>query len=670
MLRKRKISGAAGVGVAVAIAAIVLAACGSSSGPGNSSSTTSSPGTTSTVVPVAHGGTATWAEPPLAAPNYIFPINSCCFSVANLSDFQELMYRPMYWFGTGSQPTLNTTESLAYTPIYRGDTVVVNLKPGLAWSNGESVDAADVVFYMNMLKVVAHVDWGAYAPGYFPDNVKNVVATGKLQVTFTLTSQFSSTWFTYNELSQITPLPLAWDITALHGAAQSGGCSKATFSSITLGAPTKTSPIVPSGAGATACFAVYNFLANAKTGQAAAPNTYATNPLWQIVDGPWKLASIDTTTGDTDFVPNPAYKGPQKPYLTHFNELGYQTDTAEYQALEAGSGADVGYIPSQDVPVNTGNPLTAGANAGALSGKYQLALAYLFQVNYFPLNLSNPTVGPIFKQLYARQAMQLGIDQETFIHTYDAGYGVPTVGPVPTTPPTYESKAELTNPYAFNTAKGKALLTSHGWTVPAGGTATCSKPGSGAGECGAGIAAGAKFAFTMIWATGSTPFKQQITTMASDWASEGITVTLKGEQFSSVIGTAGANCEATGDCSWEVANWGGGWVFSPDYLPTGEEIFDGTPPCNSPSDVAVSNAGTYCDATNHQYIQATTKSSALSVLYTYENYLTDQLPVLWQPLTPGLGEIKAHLEGVLPFNVFGTLNPEYWGWQTGFVSNS
>jgi peptide/nickel transport system substrate-binding protein len=618
---------------------------------------------------MASGGTVSWAEPPLAAPNYIFPINSCCFSVANLSDFQELMYRPLYWFGTGSQPTLNAAESLAYPPSYQGTTVVVNLKPGLQWSNGEPVDAADVVFYMNMLKTVAHADWGAYAPGYFPDNVKTVVATGKEQVTFTLTSTFSSTWFTYNELSQITPFPIAWDITKTGGAPGSGACAKANFADIKVGS-SKTEPIIPEGSAATACFAVFNYLANSKTGQAAAPNTYASNPLWAIVDGPWKLASIDTTTGNTDFVPNVKYKGPQKPRLAHFDEIGYQTDTAEYQALEAGTGPDVGYIPPQDIPPTTGNPLVAGANAGTLAGKYNLAITYLFQVNYFPLNLANPTVGPIFKQLYARQALQLGIDQATFIHTFDAGYGVPTVGPVPTVPPTYESKSELTNPYAFNIAKGKSLLESHGWTVSGSGPATCTKPGTAANECGAGIKSGAKFAFTLLWATGAIAFKNQVTTMASDWASEGIGVTLKGEQFSSVISTAGANCYVTGDCSWEAANWGGGWVFAPDFLPTGEEIFDGVPGCNSPTQLAVSNAGAYCDATNHANILATTKVSALSDLYKYEDYLTNQLPVLFQPLTPGLGEIKAHLEGVLPFNVFGTLNPEYWGWQTGNVSNS
>jgi len=653
----------------VLLAAVLMAACGSST-----PSTTNTTATTTTSLPPQNqlqpGGLATWAEPPSTAPNYIFPINSCCFSVANLSDFQNLMFRPMYWFGTGNQPTLNDSLSLAYEPKYQnnGTEAVVNLKPNYMWSNGEHVTAQDVVFYMNMLEVVKSVDWGAYAPGYFPDNVKSVTATGQYQVTFDLSSAYSSTWFTYNELSQITPLPIAWDITKTGGSPGSGGCSSAVFSTIKTGS-SKATPIIPQSPAATACFAVYNYLANSKTGQAATPATYASNPLWQIVDGPWKLKSLSTTTGNTVFVPNPSYSGPVKPSLAEFEELGFTQDTAEYAALRAGNSVDVGYIPPQDIPPTTGNPLNAGANSTALTGRYSLNPVYFFQVNYFPVNFQNPKTGPLFNQLYIRQALQYLIDQVTYIKTLDAGYGVPTAGVVPTTPPTYASQTELSNPYAYNPTKAKTLLTSHGWTnVGPGETATCGSAGSGPTQCGAGIAAGAKLTWTLDYATGITTFTNQVNAMVNAWSSVGIKVIPKGETFSTVISTSAVNCFATGDCSWDMADWGGGWVFAPDYLPTGEEIFDGKPGCSSPSDLAVSNAGGYCDATNHANILATTKSSSLSILYTYENYLTTQLPVLFQPLAASsLTEIINHLYGVTPQNVFGTLTPETWEWQKGFV---
>jgi hypothetical protein len=92
--------------------ALVTVACSSNSastGPGNA---TPSGGTK------IQGGTATWAELPSAPPNYIFPFVSGTYSsTANISEFQYLMYRPLYWFGNGASPTLNTSLSLAEAPV-------------------------------------------------------------------------------------------------------------------------------------------------------------------------------------------------------------------------------------------------------------------------------------------------------------------------------------------------------------------------------------------------------------------------------------------------------------------------------------------------------------------------------------------------------------------------
>ena len=83
---------------------------------GCSSSNNTATGTT----PVS-GGTATWAEQPSALPNYIFPFTSSEFiSVSNLNDFGFMLYRPLYWFGTGAKPTLNTLLSLAYPATFSG----------------------------------------------------------------------------------------------------------------------------------------------------------------------------------------------------------------------------------------------------------------------------------------------------------------------------------------------------------------------------------------------------------------------------------------------------------------------------------------------------------------------------------------------------------------------
>ena len=62
----------------------------------------------------------TFALPPAIVPNYIFPImGSAYYSNVNLYQFQQEMFRPLYWFGKGSSPTFNETLSLADAPRIR-----------------------------------------------------------------------------------------------------------------------------------------------------------------------------------------------------------------------------------------------------------------------------------------------------------------------------------------------------------------------------------------------------------------------------------------------------------------------------------------------------------------------------------------------------------------------
>ena len=83
--------------LAVGVAALVLAA--GCSGGGSSGSSVPAGGT-----PVK-GGTAVFAETPSTTPNYIFPfVASAYISDGNIQDFQHLMYRPLYWFGSSGRP--------------------------------------------------------------------------------------------------------------------------------------------------------------------------------------------------------------------------------------------------------------------------------------------------------------------------------------------------------------------------------------------------------------------------------------------------------------------------------------------------------------------------------------------------------------------------------------
>ena len=201
-----RLAGVAAVG-AIALLAAGCGASGSGSGSGGSSGG-----------PPVKGGTATVALPAGVTYSWIFPFYAITnSSVYNTQQFQYLMYRPLYMFGnnTNTSVSVNYPLSPANAPVYSngGKTVVVNMK-GWKWSNGETVDANDVVFYLNMTEA-EKANWYAYSKGLLPDNIVSYKATGPNQVTFQLNKPYSSLWFTYNQLAELTPMPMAWDVTSL-----------------------------------------------------------------------------------------------------------------------------------------------------------------------------------------------------------------------------------------------------------------------------------------------------------------------------------------------------------------------------------------------------------------------------------------------------------------------
>ena len=75
------------------------------------------------------------------------------------------MYRPLYMFGdNGDSVTVNYPLSPADAPVYSdgGKTVTINLK-GWKWSDGETVDASDVMFWLNMMKA-EKANYAGYCP--------------------------------------------------------------------------------------------------------------------------------------------------------------------------------------------------------------------------------------------------------------------------------------------------------------------------------------------------------------------------------------------------------------------------------------------------------------------------------------------------------------------------
>ncbi len=314
-------------------------------------------------------------------PNYIFPFDSSTFfSVANSQYFQYLMYRPLYWFGKGASPTLNSSLSLADPPSYNGNNVTINLK-GWKWSNGKQITAQNVLFWLNMLQAVGASDWGAYVPGGFPTNVSNIKAVNAdhghdddeqgLQPDLVHLQRAEPD---HPDAGGLGPHGERAERLRHQGVRLRGGLQLP-------GQPVQG----PVGLGG--------------------------SPLWSIVDGPWKLTAFNSD-GNATFVPNATYGGspqgeagassrrcrsrPSRPSTTCSRPAARAAATRDRRRLPADHRRAAQLAPNA----------TAGRNP--VSG-YYLSPLYSWGINYFPLNYQSTTGnGPILKQLYFRQALQLG----------------------------------------------------------------------------------------------------------------------------------------------------------------------------------------------------------------------------------------------------------------------
>lgn len=150
-----------GVGAAaLSVGALVLAACSSGTVKGGG---TTPPGSG------AVGATVTMALPPSFAANYIFPLEPPGkFSTANDQYLAYLMWRPLYWYGEGASPVVNSQLSLAQAPVWSADskTVTITLKP-YKWADGTPVTTRDVQFWQDLM-TQEKANWGAYVPGNYP----------------------------------------------------------------------------------------------------------------------------------------------------------------------------------------------------------------------------------------------------------------------------------------------------------------------------------------------------------------------------------------------------------------------------------------------------------------------------------------------------------------------
>ena len=245
--------------------------------------------------------------------------------------------------------------------------------------------------------------------------------------------------------------------------------------------------------------AVWSFLQ--KQGQQE--STFTTSPLWKVVDGPWQISHVPDTTATTPGRRTPPTRARPSRSLSKVIFTPFTTDAAEMDTLRAGSSPlTIGYLPLNDVKQ------IPQLEVGGLRrrGRADNGVAEILP------NLYNPVNGPILRQLYIRQAMEDLIDRPLLVSKVFAGYADPGNGPVPVNyGQQWDTRHWRRGPARTPTRRRKAiaLLKANGWKVVPNGTDTCLRPGTGPGDCGAGITAGEPLTFTMLFASGSDDFDEQ-----------------------------------------------------------------------------------------------------------------------------------------------------------------
>jgi peptide/nickel transport system substrate-binding protein len=570
----------------------------------------------------------TFAEQPGSPPTYIFPLYDGANSGNNnITYLQPLMWLPLYWFGHSntSAATVNYPLSMAYPPVFTNDdkTVTMKLKK-YQWSNGAPVTARDLVFWLNLAENEKNQD-AAYVPGGWMDHVASYSAPSPYTFVLKLNQTYNPTYLLYNGLATLTPLPQAvWDKTSATG-------------------PVGNYDETPAGARK-----VYAYLNSASLSL----STWDTNPIWQVVDGPWHLQPNTgfQVTGQTIFLPNAKYSGPDPAKISEFEELPFTSATAEFNALESGS-VDYGYAP----------PTDTGAFGSLKSNGFSIEPWYEWGITFIQFNFSNPKYVALENQLYIRQAMETLIDQPAYIKAILGGYGTPTYSPVPTFPATdFLSPSGKTDPYPYNPAAAKKLLQENGWSIPSKGTATCAKAGTRRGDCGAGIAAGAPLEMPMLYSSGMPSLDDEVAVMRSSFASVGIQLTLSQAPYNTVladayacIGETTAKCSASSTALSLISS--PVYTYVPIYYPDGDSLFG----CGG-----ATNGGNYCN----QQVQALINGlmtepnpQSIKTFYKYQSVLAKQLPDLWFPNAAyQISAISSKLVGVTSQDSTAHIYPSTW----------
>jgi peptide/nickel transport system substrate-binding protein len=583
-----------------AAAALLLAACGGGL-HAKRRPTGSVDGITGTLPSTgrpARGGTITVGQIVKQTPSDIFPLIDSANCTTPTLNFVQNQYVPLYAGPDGSTPAIDESLSAAEPARYTDGnrTVTITLKPGLRWSDGKPVQVEDVVFYLDLLKAALKEtsgNWCQYSPGQFPENVSSWTTSGTRTLTLHLKHSVNPSWFTSNQLQDVGagvyPLPSQdWDVDAPGGEHLTDWATN----------PADAQKI-------------YDYL----HAQGTARRFFSSRPLWKVVDGPFELKDFDAADGSYDLVPNGSYSLGPRPYPTDIAVRTYVDSAALLKGLDSGA--------LEIAPIDPGTQLRAipmlrrhgySVFGGPEWGWFGGVINYRDSTDHF---------GAVIAQRYMRGVFAELVDQATIIKRVYHGWAVPAHGPVPSAPLSpYVSATAASAPWPYDPAQAAATLRAHGWDVKPGGQTSCRKPGTGAGQCGAGIPAGTPIRLVWANASSSPVGSLESSIFATDAKhAAGIDISFASGKFSFLTAEYNDQNPAAGAYvnDWGVNNFGG--VYT-DYYPTQDGLL---------SLGGSLNLGAYDDPKADRLMAASVASPSPLAISDEVSYLSRAYPVLYMP---------------------------------------
>jgi peptide/nickel transport system substrate-binding protein len=621
--------------VLIAVAALALGACGGSSGggggKGGATGSLTQPGLYGKVPPAGaptHGGTITYGlVNGSTTPTYIFPIVPSGNASTSNYAWQQVMWLPLYNnFAYGDSPGVNYGLSLANKPVFSdGDkTVTIQLKQGYKWTDGKPVDAQDLLFDIALIKAAvaeSAANWGSFTPGYFPQSLASITATGPNTVVMHLKRAFNPGFFLNDQLAlNLYALPSrAWNVASAGGAHLDWK--------------------VPANAKK-----IYDYLGKAG-GQVG---TFASNPLWKIADGPFVLRSFSPVTSSWTLKANPTFGGTPKPYVDTVQGISYTGITPVLNAMRTGS-LDVGPIDFSQLAA-VGGLKAQGYSVFGLPDFGWAGVIWNFK----------DTTGhfdKVISQLYFRQVMAMLVNEPAIIAGIYHGAAGLAYGPVPSVPKTpYTPANSVHPPYPYNPAKAVATLKAHGWHVVPNGQTTCANAGSGPNQCGAGIPAGTPLSFTWYTETAAAgpyvPLTDEAVTSEAKQAA-GINIKLNQKTFNYIASNFNDADPSVAKYTntWAVENFSG---YTDSFYPTQNSIFNNHGSFNS---------GAYTDPTMDKLIKASVFSSDPNAVTKEASYEATALPALFLPNYDYIWAVSNRLGGASPSYLSLTQYgfwPQFW----------